>query len=92
MFKNKVALVTGGTSGIGYGISKQFLENGAKVIAIYRNDEKKAINAKNQLSKLGDFSIINADITNENQIKKVFSSISQLDYLVFNFFVQFFKN
>ena len=82
MFKNKVALVTVGTSGIGYGISKQFLENGAKVIAIYRNDEKKAINAKNQLSKLGDFSIINADITNENQIKKVFSSISQLDYLV----------
>ena len=82
MFKNKVALVTGGTSGIGYGISKQFLENGAKVIAIYINDDKKALYAKDQLSKLGEFSIVKADITNEDEMKIVFSSIKHLDYLI----------
>ena len=82
MFKDKVALITGGTSGIGYGIAKQFLENGAKVIAIYKSDDNKAKSAKNQLSKLGDYSIIKLDITDEENVKKFFSSIQQLDYLI----------
>lgn len=37
--KGKVAIVTGGTRGLGYGISKAFLEHGVSVIAFYVSND-----------------------------------------------------
>ena len=39
MLKGKVAIVTGGTRGIGYAIVKKFLENGAKVVLLGSRQE-----------------------------------------------------
>ena len=51
-FKNKVALVTGGASGIGETISTQFAQLGANVV-IYDMDEIKATSLCDKLTSAG---------------------------------------
>ena len=81
-FSGDVVLVTGGTRGIGLGISKKFVESGAKVIALYLKDEAAAQKAMDELSVLGKFIAIKADVSDEERMKEVFADISKLDYLV----------
>lgn len=45
--KGKVALITGGTSGFGFAIAKQYLTNGARVIITGRSEEKVKVALKN---------------------------------------------
>lgn len=44
--KNKTAVITGGTTGIGFATAKQFLEEGARVIVMGQNEERLAAAAK----------------------------------------------
>ena len=63
----KVAIVTGGSRGIGFATAKIFAENGANVV-ITAKDSKKLENAVSQLSNtIG----ITANIRNENDVKKL---------------------
>ena len=39
MLTNKVAIITGGTRGIGYAIAKKFLDNNAKVVILGSKEE-----------------------------------------------------
>ncbi len=80
--KGKVAIVTGGTRGLGYGISKAFLEQGVSVIAFYVSNDDSAEKAQKELSRLGNFSTMKVDVSSEEQVKNAFSKISKLDYLV----------
>ena len=41
-FKGQIAVVTGGTRGIGRAVSEAFLKAGSKVIATYRSNEEEA--------------------------------------------------
>ncbi|MEM6318291.1 MAG: SDR family oxidoreductase [Bacteroidota bacterium] len=87
LFKNKVALVTGGRSGIGYEIAKMMLQLGAKVINSSRKEEK-LIQAAEELSQFGlcDYKV--CDIRESEQIRTVAEQIKnrhgRLDVLVNN--------
>jgi len=80
----KVAIVTGGSRGIGFATAKIFAENGANVV-ITSKDSKKLEYAVNQIS--GSIGIV-ADIRNENDVKKVIeqtiAKYGKLDILVNN--------
>ena len=84
-FEGKIALVTGGTSGIGKEIAKQLLINGAKVIINYGHNEENFEKTKQELKKYEEkIQFVKANISQEDEVKKMFENIDQLDYLVNN--------
>ena len=84
-FENKIALVTGGTSGIGKEIAKQLLINGAKVIVNYGHNQANYESTKKELEKYKDKVLfIKADISKEHEVIEMFKQIEKLDYLVNN--------
>ena len=69
---DKVALVTGGGSGIGKAIAKALLAEGCKVIINGRNEEKLE-QAKTELGSNVESMV--CDVTDESQVENTFSSI-----------------
>lgn len=87
LFKDKVVLVTGGGSGIGFEISQKFLESGAIVFIASRKEEKlqKAIE---ELSKFGECHYGICDIRQLDQVEALAELIKEkkgkLDILINN--------
>jgi len=82
---NKVALVTGGGSGIGLGIARQFIHSGAKVVITGRNPEKLQ-EARNELGE--NCFVIQNDVTDKSShpalIRQIENEIGPIDVLVNN--------
>lgn len=53
-FESQHVIVTGGTRGIGAGITENFLQSGATVIATYSGNDQAAMNFKEKNSQYGD--------------------------------------
>ena len=87
LFRDKVVLVTGGRSGIGYAIAAQFLQLGAKVMICSRK-EQPLKKAQQSLSEFGTCESWACDIRNTEEIKTLGDAIEQsfgkLDILVNN--------
>ena len=83
--QNKTAVITGGTTGIGFATAKQFIEEGARVIITGR-DEGRLINAVEQLGK--NATALQADVRSltdlDNLATKVKEEFGSLDILFAN--------
>ncbi len=84
--RNKTAFISGSTKGIGFGIAKKLLEEGAKVIINGRNPEsvETALRDLHSLGHTSSVSGISADFSNADDVEKLANELPQLDILVNN--------
>lgn len=91
-FGNKVALVTGASSGLGKEISFQLANEGAHVVVHYNSNKQGAEEVVSQIKNNGgiatlvqsDLSTGNLDVVAEKLISDVLQQASTIDYLVNN--------
>ncbi|MEE8597357.1 MAG: 3-oxoacyl-[acyl-carrier-protein] reductase [bacterium] len=85
VLESKVAFITGGASGLGAGIAKKFIQEGARVI-ICDVDAETGTKTAQQIE--GNIHFYKMDISDEEQVKKtvesVVNSFSKIDILINN--------
>ena len=89
MLKNKVALITGSSRGIGKAIAIEFAKNGATVVVNYNENEKEAEKTIIEIKKYSPKSFaIKADVSKIEEVKNIFIQIKEkfgkVDILVNN--------
>lgn len=86
--KNKAALVTGGTSGIGAAICLRLAASGAKVATCYRNEEKAKKWQAEAREQGHDIKIYHADVSSfddcAEMVKNITADLGPVDILVNN--------
>lgn len=84
--KDKVAIVTGAAKGIGWGIAKVFVEEGAKVVVVDWDDAGAA--TADELCKSGEVIFVKCDVSNEEAVKAMIQAtidrFGRIDVLVNN--------
>lgn len=77
----KVALVTGGASGIGYSIVKRLLDAGVKVAAADLNEERlKELEEEHQGDVIGCVTNVTVETNLEEAVQKTVDTFGGLDY------------
>lgn len=89
MLDGKIALITGGSRGIGREIALTFAAYGARVIINYQGSKEKAFDVVNEITKMGgnakavQFSVADYEETKE-AIEKLIDEYKKIDILVNN--------
>lgn len=88
-FQNQHVIVTGGTRGIGAGLTEAFLKSGATVVATYSGNDEAARNFKERLSIYGDKLVLKKfNVADSSQVESFFqeyeSEFPSLEILVNN--------
>lgn len=91
---DKVAIVTGGDSGIGRAVSIAFAKEGADLVIVYLDEHQDAMETKQRIEQLGRRCLaIAIDLRNEDApirvIQKTIEVLGKVDVLVNNHGVQF---
>jgi len=94
LLAGKVAIITGGDSGIGKAIALAFVGQGAKVVIAYFNEKTDALQTKHEIEQMsGTCLLIPGDISREAHCKKIIDKTLQqfkrLDIVVNNAAVQY---
>jgi NAD(P)-dependent dehydrogenase (short-subunit alcohol dehydrogenase family) len=86
--KGRAAIVTGAAKGIGWGIAKVFVEEGAKVVIVDWDEESGRKTAKELHDAGGDTLFVKCDVSDEEQVKTMYDKAVQaygdIDVLVNN--------
>lgn len=85
--KDKVAIISGGTKGIGLGIAIEYLKEGAKVVISGQNQET-GLEALEELKQYGEAMFVQCDVANLEQVQvvidKTLEKYGKLDVYVAN--------
>ena len=85
--RNKVAVITGGSSGMGLETAKLFASEGAKVVIVGRSLDKLK-NAEKEVSQQGEVLAIQCDVSNLNDLDNLYQQVenkySKIDVLFAN--------
>lgn len=89
MLQGKCAVITGASRGIGREIALKYAKEGANIVLNYRNSETEALQLKEELDKLGSYTlIIKANVSKfeeaEKLIKEAKEVFGKVDILVNN--------
>ena len=75
---NKTVLVTGGAKGIGAAICRALANDGYRIALNYNNSYECAVALKQEISRITDIEIFNADVSDSAQVEKMFSEIEKV--------------
>ncbi len=80
MIKDKVAIITGGTRGIGFEIVRKFLENGAKVILFGSKEETAKIAVEKLKAENSSYEVMGLfpNLSDEQSIRECFKNIESI--------------
>ena len=92
--KDRVAIITGASRGIGSAIAKRFAKEGAKVVINYNQSENKASRLVDEIRKNGGQALaVRADVSKPDEVKqlvkKTVDAFGRVDILVNNAGVMF---
>ncbi|WP_412459220.1 SDR family oxidoreductase [Alkalihalobacillus trypoxylicola] len=92
--ENKVALITGGDSGIGAAVAIAFAKEGADVAVSYLNEHEDAQRTKNRIEELGrECLLLPGDVRSKEQnvrnVTQTVNVLGKIDILVNNVGIQF---
>lgn len=92
--KSRVALITGGDSGIGRALAYAFVKEGAKVVIVYYNEDRDAQETAGRIHELGgEYLLLRGDLKDPafamRCVEQTVERFGELDILVNNHAVQF---